>query len=374
MILKNARLWNNDRFVCRDICIDDNGLITENSCGEIVDLKGMKAVPGLVDTHIHGCFGYDVSDLSSDSIVQMALMLPRFGVTSFCPTTMTMSEDNIFRCFDAVREACDILETCGSPYSRILGIHLEGPFLSPAKTAVQGKDHLIEPTDGSGLINELEKRFPGMLKIIDIAPEMPGGLEFIKEFNKSYVLSAAHTSCDYELGMKAFEAGLSSVTHRLNATLPIDKRAPGIVCAAMDSGAFVEIICDGIHIQPPVLRLLFRMFSADRTVIISDSMRGSGMPDGIYKLGDTDVECSNGRTFYGRGRDLAGSVTNLADEYRNLLSAGISEERIIRSMTVNPLSRIGEEGGKLSPGERADIVIMDGDRLYSVFCQGVKVL
>ena len=213
-----------------------------------------------------------------------------------------------------------------------------------------------------------------MLKIIDIAPEMPGGLEFIKEFNKSYILSAAHTSCDYELGMKAFEAGLSSVTHILNATLPIDKRAPGIVCAAMDSGAFVEIICDGIHIQPPVLRLLFRMFSADRTVIISDSMRGSGMPDGIYKLGDTDVECSNGRTFYGRGRDLAGSVTNLADEYRNLLSVGISEERIIRSMTVNPLSRIGEEGGKLSPGERADIVIMDGDRLYSVFCQGVKVL
>ncbi|SCW39286.1 N-acetylglucosamine-6-phosphate deacetylase [Ruminococcaceae bacterium YRB3002] len=299
--------------------------------------------PGFVDTHIHGFGGFDTSDGNKNGIISMAEGLAACGVAAFCPTTMTISRDNVFKAFDAVMNAKDELENGDreQPFARILGIHLEGPFLSPERSGVQGLDHLETPEDGSDLIDELENRFPGLLKIIDIAPELPGSIGFIRKYSGRYVLSIAHTNCDYDTAVEAIDAGVTSVTHLLNAMPPVDKRAPGVFCAAMDRGIYVEVICDGIHVQAPVLRLIFNSFDEDKIIVISDSMRGAGMPDGEYYLGDVKVICKGGRTYYGPGGNLAGSVTDMTEEYNVLTAAGIPEDKVIKAMCSNPLKRLG---------------------------------
>lgn len=294
-----------------------------------------------VDTHIHGAFGEDVSDASVEGIVKMARRLPEFRVESFCPTTMTISVDNIFRVFDAVSKASDILERKGGRYAKILGIHLEGPFMSPVKSGVQNKDYCIPPSKAGVIVDKLENEFPGLLKIIDVAPELHGGIDFIRSYSRKYVISLAHTEADYDTACKAFEAGARSVTHILNAMNPCGKRNPGILGAVFDNkDIYCEVICDGIHISPPVLRMLFELIPQDRIIVISDSMRGAGMPDGEYKLADANVTVKDGRTYYGDNGDLAGSVTNIAQEASRLISFGIDPDKVRKACRENPLSRL----------------------------------
>lgn len=298
-------------------------------------------VPGFVDTHIHGAFGVDTCDCSVEGIVNFAKNLPKFGVTAFCPTTMTVGKDVIYKSFDAVSEAIRILEDSDDSYAKILGIHLEGPFLSASRAGVQDSNCIVKPADGYEIVTYLEKNYPGLLKIIDIAPECDGAMEFIEEYSSKYVLSLAHTDCDYDTAMKAFSKGANSVTHILNAMNSCSKRNPGVLGAAFDcKDVFCEIICDGIHIDPVILRMLFTMLSEDRTIIVSDSMRGAGMPDGIYKLATADVLVENGRTYYGDNRGLAGSVTNISSEVAKLYESGVSLDKIIKSATANPLKRL----------------------------------
>jgi N-acetylglucosamine-6-phosphate deacetylase len=301
----------------------------------------MKIPGGYVDTHIHGCFGEDMSDHSAEGLVRMARLLPNFGVTAFCPTTMTISRDDIYRCFEAFKKAEDILsgDRC---HARLLGIHLEGPFLNPDMAGVQAEEYCLDPADGMSLPADLEARFPGVLKIIDIAPELPGGYEFIREYSSRYCISLAHTKADYEIASRAFECGASAVTHILNAMGGCGKRDPGVPGAVFDAGNIrTEIICDGIHIDKTVLRMLFELLPEDKTVVISDSMRGAGAPEGVYKLGPADVLCRDGRTWFGPSGNLAGSVTDIASEASNLFAFGIAPDKIIRSCSVNPLETLG---------------------------------
>ena len=294
-----------------------------------------------IDTHIHGAFGEDVSDASADGIVKMARRLPEFGVGAFCPTTMTISEDNIMRCFEAVCSARDKLADEGGKYAKILGVHLEGPFMSPNMAGVQNREYCISPVSAGRIVDRIEKSFPGMLKIIDIAPELEGAVEFISEYKDRYVISLAHTEADYDTACRAFEAGASSVTHLLNAMNPCGKRDPGILGAVFDNrNIYAEIISDGIHISPPVLRMLFALLPEDRIIVVSDSMRGAGMPDGVYKLADADVTVRNGRTYYGPDGNLAGSVTNMGEEEKRLISFGIDPSMVRRACIENPLSRL----------------------------------
>lgn len=298
--------------------------------------------PLFIDTHIHGAFGEDVSDASAEGIVKMARRLPEFGVRAFCPTTMTISEDNIMRCFEAVAAARDQLNAEGGVYADILGVHLEGPFMSPAKAGVQNTAYCIAPAKAGTVVERIEASFPGLLKIIDVAPELDGGIDFIREYSGRYVLSLAHTEADYDTACEAFEAGAKSVTHILNAMNSCTKRDPGVLGAVFDNKTvYAEIICDGIHIAPPVLRMLFSMLPEDRIIVVSDSMRGAGAPDGVYKLADADVTVKDGRTYYGKGNILAGSVTNMAQEASRLLSFGIDPIKIRLACVENPLSRLG---------------------------------
>ncbi len=301
----------------------------------------MMDIPGFVDTHIHGAYGVDVSDADPEGIKLLSRSLRRDGVISFCPTTMTLAEDDIKRVFEAVSAAKAELEAEGGEYSEILGIHLEGPFLNPEMAGVQDSSVLKVPGEGAGLIESLEKDYPGLLKIIDIAPELPGGFEFIEEFSKRYVISLAHTTADYDTAHRAFEKGARSVTHLMNAMPPSLKRDPGILGAASeDNRIYCEVICDGIHISPPYLRMIFKLIDRKRLIVISDSMRGAHMPDGEYYLGSARVTVRKGRTFLGGNGGLAGSVTYMAAEAENLLKYGIPKEDVALACYSNPLERL----------------------------------
>ncbi len=297
--------------------------------------------PKYIDTHIHGAFGFDTSDGNADELVLMAKQLPKLGVKAFCPTTMTIPVDQIFRVFDSVAKAKDILSKSDDLYADILGIHLEGPFMSPLMAGVQDSSCCINPSEAFSVVDKLEAEYPGLMKIIDIAPELDGGLEFISEYKDKYCISLAHTTANYDVACKAFEVGARSVTHLMNAMNPCLKRDPGILGALVDfPDVYSEIICDGIHIDPAYLRLLFKLLRNDRIVVISDSMRGSGMPDGKYKLADVDVEVKNGRTYYGTNGGLAGSVTYMDEEARRLIEFGMTEEQVHLSCLINPLCRL----------------------------------
>ncbi len=353
-----------------DVFIDDEtGIVTDVPCGgEVIDATGMYVTPGFIDTHIHGSFGADTSDGSLEKIITMCERLPEFGVAAFCPTTMTESESVIDSALHAVSEARKLPGRGGA---LILGVHLEGPFMSPEMAGVQDAASCISPADAAPVIDRFESRYPGLIRIIDVAPELEGGIDLIRLMADRYVMSLAHTSAGYDKAIEAFDAGATSVTHILNAMNAMGKRSPGVPGAVFDrNDVFVEMICDGIHIAPPIIRMMFKMIPEDRMIVVSDAMRGAGMPDGIYKLAEADVEVRGGRTYYGPEGGLAGSVTNLAQEAARLYSYGIDRETIIKAMTVNPLRRLGidpcETGlGTLMPGKARSVNILD-DELHLV--------
>lgn len=378
MIIRNAKIINPGRGIdTRDIFVDDEtGLIcSEDKGGDVTDAEGLFCCPGFIDTHIHGSFGSDTSDGSPEAIRTMASRLPEFGVAAFCPTTMTTGIDVIRKAFEATSEVAD---SQNRGEAQILGIHLEGPFMSPEMAGVQNADCCIPPSRAMAIVDALEADFPGLMKIIDLAPELDGGMEFIRKASGRYVVSLAHSEADYETAMRAFGEGATSVTHILNAMKSFGKRFPGIPAAVCDNGKiYAEIICDGYHIEAPMLRMMFRLIDPDHMIIISDAMRGAGMPDGVYKLADADVEVRGGRTYYGPGGNLAGSVTNLAQEAHRLYSFGIPMDSIIRALTINPLRRLGIKPeniglGYVRPGFRASFNLMDDEfRLVSSCVDGI---
>ena len=341
---------------------------------ETIDCTGKYITPGFFDSHIHGCFGTDVSDCTPEDIVTMSGHLARCGISAFLPTTMTMSEDSIKSALESVSEAAGILGNMTEPHAQILGVHLEGPFLSVEQAAAQNKECLINPLEGIGLIDRLENDFPGLIKIIDIAPELEGTEEFCIRYKDRYVLSAAHSVADYDTAKRFFAIGGTSVTHMLNAMEPCLKRSPGIPGAAYETGdVYAELICDGHHISPVVLKMLFELYGG-RSVVVSDAMSAAGMPDGEYDLGGAQVEVRDGRTYSKTDGRMAGSVTLVSEAAGRLYRAGISPEKIIAALTVTPYKRIKLPPPELAAGSRADINILDEDmHLVKVFSGGRKV-
>lgn len=348
MRLDNVRIYGSEKY--HSFEIDEEAGVVINILSSTkampttkngIELPDSFITPGFVDTHIHGAFGFDTCDGNVDSIVEISKKLALRGISAFCPTTMTVSRDIMFDAIDASFKAKSILDGMEEPHADILGLHLEGPFLNPSKCGVQNVSDALLPTKAPMILDEIEERFPGFLKIVDIAPELEGSLELIEKYSSRYVFSIAHSDADYEIASKAFMSGATSVTHVLNAMNPMLKRSPGILGAAIDSGTYTEVISDGHHIHNSYLKLLYSDVLDNSVITVSDSMRGSGMPDGKYDLGGVEVEVRSGRTYFGPSGDLAGSVTNLIEEFNNLYGIGVPARRIVNSMTVNPLRRIG---------------------------------
>ena len=331
--LTNIKLQ--DGTLIPDIEADDG-----NDRISVRDMSGLTALPGFVDSHIHGSFGFDVSDGRAEDILSLAELLPSVGVSDFLPTLMTLDEDGILKACDAVAEAKESLSETSGAHADILGLRLEGPFLNPAMSGVQKTENIVSSDRFAGIIDKVESSFPGLVKMIDIAPELEGGYDIVTSYKDRYVFSLGHSDCDYEQTMRFFGKGGNSLTHALNAMRPCLKREPGPLGAAFDSpDAYIEVICDGFHIDRTVLRMLFKLFD-DRIITVSDAMRAGGMPDGVYDLGGTRVEARGGRTYFGPDGNLAGSVTLLAQEAERLFSFGVPAAAITSALTIAPKKRL----------------------------------
>ena len=339
--LTNIRL--EDGTLIPDIEADDGSdQISER------DMSALTAVPGFIDSHIHGSFGYDVSDGKADDIVSLAKRLPSFGVSDFLPTLMTLDEDRVLKAAEAAAVAKEKLSSIDCAYANIIGLRLEGPILNPVMSGVQDPSCIVSADGLVNIIENVEKSFPGLIRMIDIAPELDGAMDIVSKYSNRHVFSLGHSDSDYNKTIEFFENGGSSLTHVLNAMRPCLKRDPGPLGAAFDTpDSFIEVICDGIHVDKTVLKMLFKLFE-DRIIIVSDAMRAGGMPDGIYDLGGTPVESRGGRTFFGPSGNLAGTVTDLAQEAERLKSFGIQRTAVLKALTDTPRKRLNIENNGVS--------------------------
>lgn len=321
----------------------------------VIDCTGYQIVPGFVDVHIHGCAGTDTMDATRESLENMAKYLITKGVTSFCPTTMTVGKDAILA---AVRNAKDCAENpCEG--AAIVGVNMEGPFIAEKRKGAQKSDHIVAPN--FEFFKEIYDAGEGIVRLVDIAPEEDKDFEFIKKACPLCTVSLAHSTAGYDITKKAIDSGLTHMTHLFNAMTGFTHREPGAVGAAFDDERVrAELICDGHHIHEAALRTAFEMLG-DRALIVSDSMRAAGLPEGeAYDLGGQNVIVNNGVATLADGT-IAGSVTNLHEEICNLVRFGIPLEKAVKAATIVPATSIGlqDEIGSIKVGKRADLVLLD---------------
>lgn len=375
MQIKNGLVLTDEwRFEYRDVTVSAGSIADISISGEApdseealdseetLDATGLYVLPGLIDSHIHACAGHDFCDLEQDSLRKMSELLVRYGVTSFLPASMAYDEERLESIF---REAGKMIRSGIRGGSRILGIHMEGPFFSKSKKGAQSERYLVNPE--IDLFDRLNEASGGNIRIVDVAPELPGAMDFIRHASAAAVVSVAHTSADYDTAAEAFRCGASHVTHLFNAMPPFLHRSPGVIGAASDAGCAVELISDGFHVHPSVIRSVFRWFGDDRVILISDAMMALGLPDGGYSLGGQSVHVEGGKATLTDGT-LAGSATDLLSCVRKAVSFGIPLASAVKAASYNPAASIGieETAGSITIGKRADLILLDSGTLELV--------
>ena len=371
MVIGNANVFVKGAFRKASVTVEDGKITYVGAPTKTydIDAKGMYLVPGFVDIHTHGAKNEDFSDGKRPGITKMSRYYAKNGVTSFVATTMTLKEETLLPAMKAIRSFKRPLRG-----AKCAGIHLEGPFLSFAKRGAQAAENLHAPD--AQLFHRLNEVSGNNVRLVTVAPEELGAIDFIREVSKTCAVSLGHTTADYDTAMAAFEAGASHATHLFNCMPSFLHRDPGVVGAALDSGATVELICDGLHIHPSVIRATYQMFGK-KMVVISDSLRCAGMPNGEYELGGQPIEMKNGKaTLFGTDT-LAGSSTNLLEEVRNLVRFGIPLEAAITAVTEAPANVIGQgwQIGKIAPGYAADFLLLTPKlELAAVYIDGEKIV
>ena len=361
MLFKNANLFLDGRFRHGSFRVEDSRfaeILTDTPAEDGIDLQGQYVIPGLVDVHTHGNSGADFSDGDYDGLVRMARYLAANGVTSFAPASMTLPYDVLGA---AYKTAVRLKQEQPSGCARLMGIQMEGPFFSEKKKGAQNAAYLKLPDFAA--FKALYDISEGLLRIADVAAELPGAVAFTRQAAKLCTVSVGHTNCTYEEAAAVFDAGARHLTHLYNAMPGIHHRHPGPIGAASEREAVaVELICDGHHVHPSAVRMAFRLFPG-RICLISDALRCCGMPDGQYTLGGQDVWLQNGAAHLADST-LAGSATNLYDCMRKAVEFGIPKEQAILSATLIPAREIGQENetGSIAVGKLADFIVCD-DRL-----------
>lgn len=366
MIIRNVKVYTPDKnfeegeIRIRDGKIAETGkhILEESPQEEILDGEGCYAIPGLIDMHFHGCMGYDFCDGTKEAIRKIAEYEASVGVTAIAPATMTLPVEELERILAVAAEYQRETQTGAD----LVGINMEGPFISPVKKGAQDARNII-PCD-----TEICQRFldasRGLVKFVGIAPEESSeSISFIESMKDRVHISLAHTNADYDTAKAAFDAGADHAVHLYNAMPAFTHRAPGVVGAVSDScHVTAEIICDGVHIHPSAVRAAFHMMGADRMILISDSMRATGMPDGRYTLGGLDVDVTGNRATLVSDGALAGSATNLADCMRVAVKQmGLPFETAVACATMNPAKKLGIYGryGSIEAGKKADVILLD---------------
>lgn len=356
MIIKGGKVFQEDgSFLEQALYINDHRLVDKaeyQDDGKVIDAEGLLVLPGLVDIHSHGAAGEDFSDGNPEGLKKILQYEKRCGITSYCPTSMTFPKERLRQIFASIKGA----QT--EEGAKVVGINMEGPFLDPVKKGAHVEEWIAAPD--AAFVRELNQDVDGLVRLVTLAPNMEGAEEFIKEMHEEVCISLGHTAADYDCASRAMKLGAHHVTHLYNAMQPFGHRAPGLIGAAMDDPeCMVELICDGYHIHPSAIRAAFRLFGPERVILISDSMRATGMENGTYELGGQEVTVKDRKAVLKDGT-LAGSATNLFGCMCKAIEFGVPVDQAIFAATRNPARSIGiyDRTGSVHTGKEADILLL----------------
>ena len=375
MLIKNAFIYTpRHTFEKGSILIREGRIVpfgTPEEGEEVLDAEGLYALPGLVDIHFHGAMGKDFCDGTEEAIQTLADFEASKGVLAICPATMTFSEEILNGVMDAAAAHKN------GKGADLVGINMEGPFISPKKVGAQNPEYVH--TADIEMFRRLQKRANGLIKLVDVAPEEPGALDFIRACRDEVRISIAHTCTDYDTAIAAFEAGATHMTHLYNAMPGITHRAPGPIIAALEKGAEVELITDNVHIHPAMVRFTFRTFGDDHTILIADSMMACGLPDGQYSLGGQAVTVEGRRaTLTEQPGTIAGSATCLYDCMKVAVrEMNVPLESAVRAASENPARSIGIDAdyGSLAAGRYGNVILADADlNIQAVIQKGTRIV
>lgn len=374
MILKNGKVLNESfAFEACDIAVE-NGKIVKigknlDGYGEEIDIQGKKVIPGYIDIHMHGGVGVGASNADLESYKKLSKHLAESGTTAYLITTLTQPEDKLLCQMKTAKEAVSE-KGFGA---ELLGVNMEGPYLSPARKGAHREEWLKTPEELD--FDKANEASGGNILIVTVAPETDGALDFIKKNSGKVKISLGHTAADYDTCNKAFENGAKLVTHIFNAMPSVHHRDLSLIASAFESDAMVELISDGVHIKGSVVKMAYKMFGPDRIIVINDTEIVEGLPDGEYLSASGKVIVSNKVARLEDGT-IAGGATSMHDCVKNLISWGIEEENAVKMATYNPAKLLGiKEKGIIKEGADADLNIIDEDfNLSSVYVNGEKFL
>lgn len=361
LVIKNVYYFDGREFRYGNVTVGAGVFQAVGSKGaengaQVIDGQGKRLVPGFIDIHTHGAAGVDVNAATADELGRIAAFFASQGTTAWHCSVLTDTPEQTLWC---ISQAKELMGRTGYG-AELMGVHLEGPFLSSEYKGAM-PEHLLRKGDAA-LFEEYQKAAEGAIKYITVSPEVQNVNEMIGRISGNVVVAIGHSGAEYEAAMEAIEKGARCITHTFNAMKLFHQHRPAIMGAALESDAWCEAICDGLHLHPAAVRLLLKCKGWDRVVAVSDSIMATGLPDGKYKLGVNDVVVENGDAKLASTGVRAGSTLTSIRALRNLMSfTGAPMEKVLPLLTTNPAEamRIDDRKGKLLPDYDADCVLLD---------------